>query len=51
MRKHNSVNVVDINEKPLHSTRNFAHVRHLLRKGKAEVYSKEPFTIRLLKKV
>lgn len=51
MKRYNSVYVVDMNEKPLHSTKNYAHVRHLLKKGKAEIYRKNPFTIRLLKKI
>ncbi len=35
----------------LHPTTNNAHVRHLLKEGKAEIVSKNPFTIKLKKYV
>ncbi len=51
MKKHRPVLVLDCNDKQLHSTKNFAHVRHLLKRGKAVRICNNPFTIKLQKKV
>lgn len=51
MKQHKPVMVFDGNNKALHSTKNFAHIRHLLKNGKAEVVSRNPFTIKLMKKI
>lgn len=43
-----AVYIISKNGKPLMPTTRYGHVRHLLKEGKAEIYSRNPFTVKLL---
>ena len=43
-----AVYIISKNGKSLMPTTRYGHVRHLLKEGKAEIYSRNPFTVKLL---
>ena len=44
-----AVYIISKSGKSLMPTTRYGHVRHLLKEGKAEIYSRNPFTVNLLK--